>query len=226
MVAPALDGAVPAPRARAWPRPRRGRSRRASVSNGLLVPDVDSAVMLAKPASAVIVSADSAPPLTHDVATVPGDLAGAVAERVGRCRTRRADGLARTLEAVAHRDRGAAGVGHHHRHEEGRHPPFALLHAHFDLALERVQPADAGADDDADAAGVGAGVTGLRRAPRPRPPWRTAGPGRRGGPPWGCRTTGSGPSRRGASRSRRWCPGPRSPCQKASLPTPHGASTP
>ena len=130
----------------------------------------------------------------HGVAAVPGDQPSGVADRMGRGRAGRADRLARPLEAVAHGDGGAAGVGHHHRHEERRHPPLALLHPDDDLLLEGVQAADARADDDAGAAGIGVQRRRPARGPRPPRRARTAGRGRRGGLPSGCRTTGSDPS--------------------------------
>ncbi len=97
----------------------------------------------------------------HDVASVPGDLPSGVADRMGRRRAGRADRLARSLEAVAEGDGGAAGVGHHHRDEERRHPPLALLHPDDDLLLQCVQAADARADHDPGASGVGVQVAGL-----------------------------------------------------------------
>src|SRR3712207_8552240 len=54
-----------------------------------------------------------------------------------RRRARRHGGLARALEAVAHRHRGGRRVRHHHRHQEGRHPAAVLLVVDEDLLLQR-----------------------------------------------------------------------------------------
>ena len=45
------------------------------------------------------------------------------------------------------------GVGHHHRHEVGGHRPLAAVEEGLAFVLQRDQPADAGADDDAEALG-------------------------------------------------------------------------
>ena len=64
-------------------------------------------------------------------------------------------------EAVPHRDRRAGRVGHHHRHEERRDTPLALVHPDVLLLLERVDAADAGAEDRADPRRIGGQLTRL-----------------------------------------------------------------
>jgi hypothetical protein len=56
--------------------------------------------------------------------------------------------------AEAHRDRACGGVGHHHRDEVRRDRPVAALQPAAALRLERHEPADAGADEDAEALGL------------------------------------------------------------------------
>lgn len=74
-------------------------------------------------------------------------------------RARRRDGLARTVETEAHRDRRGVGVGHEERDEERRDAVVAALLRHDDLVLEALEPADAGPHDH----------TGARRIDR----WRS-----------------------------------------------------
>ncbi len=128
---------------------------------------------------------------------------GGVADGVGGRRARGDDGLVRPLQAVAHRDGRTCGVGHHHRHEERRHPALTLFEEHLDLVLGGAQAADAGAEDDTEAAGLGRGPTGLDRSTRRRRRGRTARSGRPGALPWGWRSRAGGPSRR-SPRCGRW----------------------
>src|SRR5918912_672228 len=58
------------------------------------------------------------------------------------------------VSADAHGDHARRGVGHHHRHEVRRHRALAALEEVSALALEREQPAHAGADEHAEALAV------------------------------------------------------------------------
>ena len=212
----AEDACAPRPRAcshssrisTAAPSPMTKPSR--STSNGRDMPLVDSAVMLANPAIDVTVAGASLPPVTTASHRPQRDQPGGVADGVGAGGARRADRLVGPLQAVAHRDRRTAGVGHHHRHEERRHPPLTLVDADLDLLLERLETADARWRRSCRS---GPGRRRCRRPGRtPRRPrrWRTARPGRRAGPPWGWSYHGDGSQsarrieRVGGSPCARW----------------------
>ena len=127
-----------------------------STSNGRLTPVVESAVMLAKPASAVIVAADSAPPVATasqrpqairraalPMACVPAAQAVAIVS-FGPCSPKRIEIAAPAALAII--------IGT--RNGDTRRSPF--VDAHADLLLERVQAADAGGEDRAEAGRVDA----------------------------------------------------------------------
>ena len=182
--------------------------------------------MLPNPASDVTVAGRLGTAGDDGVAATPGDQPGGVADGVGAGGARRADRLVGALQAVAHRDRRPAGVGHHHRDEERRDTPFALLDAHIDLFLEGLETADPGGEDRAETSGIDTDVPGGLPSPRRRQPWRTARRGRRDAPPWGCRTRATGSQSAKRTDLPDVMPGPSKPSQNASTPIPHGATTP
>ncbi len=94
------------------------------------------------------------------VAAPPGDQPGGIADGVGTGGARRADRLVGSLQAVAHRDRRAAGVGHHHRDEEGRNPTLTLVDAYLDLLFECLQSADPGGEDRAETGRIDTDLAG------------------------------------------------------------------
>ena len=117
-------------------------------SKGRDCPLVDSAVMLPKAASATGVIAASAPPASTAsqrpvairrwaarIECVPDAQAVVIVSHGPR--------QPRRIETVA-----AAGVRHHHRHEERGHPARAFLQQHADLGLHRAEAPDAGANLD------------------------------------------------------------------------------
>jgi hypothetical protein len=82
----------------------------------------------------------------HRVTASGGDQAVAGEYRVRARRARGGDCLARPSPTEAHRNRRAAGIRHHHRHEKRGYPPRALFEQYADLGLHGAETPDAGAD--------------------------------------------------------------------------------
>ena len=201
LAAPRISPRIVAPRASAAshssrtntaaPSPSTKPSR--STSNGLLDPDVDSAVMLPKLTTPTRQPADFGATGDDRVAHAPGDQPGRVADGVGRRRAGGGDRLVRALQPVAHRDGRAGRVGHHHRHEERRHAPLALRRAaprsgpRWIAAHRRRwrRSCRCGPGRRRRPSGVLERLGGRGDAPSARR-------GRRGAPPSGCRSTASG----------------------------------
>ena len=152
------------------PSPMTKPSRRAS--NGREMPESDSASIAAKAAWARSVWAASAPPVIDRVAVAGGDRPGGGADRVGAGRAGRHRPEHLAAEAVAHRQRGRRGVGHHQRDRQRRHGLVAAQPVV--AAQQRADAADPGADDAADAVGV-VGSPGPSRPAPPRPRRARAG---------------------------------------------------
>ena len=178
--------------------------------------------MLVKAPIPTGVMAASAPPPMATSQRPRGHQPGRGGHRVGAGRAGRGDGLAGAVPAGAHGDVGGPGVGHHHGDEEGRDPPGPLFQVDGDLLLERVEAADAGAEDDPGPVRVGADLAGVVH-------------GHVGG---GHRELGEavhtadslGPNQADGSKSGTRCspsgPGRLSPSQKSSRPMPQQARTP
>ena len=181
--APSTSARIVAPRASATSHSSRMRTAAPSAitkpsrspAKGRETPRGDMAVMLVKPGHADgTVMAASVPPATTTSQRPMAIQPGGVAEGVGAGRARGADRLARALPAVAHRHRGArrrwaSSSGRGTARPGGR--PCSMRTV--DLLLERVDAADAGGDQHADAAGSRSISPACSRAWR-RPPARTA----------------------------------------------------
>jgi hypothetical protein len=93
-------------------------------------------------------------PGEHGVGVAAADDLGGVSDGMGARSAGGYDAAIRTTEAEADGDLAAGHVADHHRNEERADAIDALLHARFDLALQRSDAADAGADEHADTVAV------------------------------------------------------------------------
>src|SRR5205807_3000958 len=95
------------------------------------------------------------------VGGVVPDQPGALADGVGAGGAGGGHADVGARPAEFHGQDGGGGVGHHHRHEEGRDPGRAPLDEDLLLVLEGGQPADADPGHHGAAGGIGAGVAGV-----------------------------------------------------------------
>ena len=94
-----------------------------------------------------VIAASEPPPIATSQRPQATRRAAAPIAWVAGC-ARGDDRLARAVVPRPHRDGRRSGVRHHHRDEERRHAPRALLVEDVDLLLEGLEPPDPGSEDD------------------------------------------------------------------------------
>ena len=111
-------------------------------------PLVERAVMFANAATPTpVIAASEPPPMTTSQRPLATRRAAAPIAWVPAAQAVTIDSQG-PLNRAPHRDVRRPGVRHHHRDEERRHPPLALLVEHVDLFLEGLEAPDPGAEDD------------------------------------------------------------------------------